>query len=86
VSPRRSLRKTGTWGKSHKEASAASRLLILVEQMQGRLDTLFEAIDLTRRTLEDKIDRLEVKVRSEIGVLTSAVRRNSEDIRHLQQQ
>ena len=77
MSPRRSLRKTGTWGKSHKEASAASRLLILVEQMQGRFDALFEAIDLTRRTLDEKIERVRAELRSEIAVLTSAVQRHT---------
>ena len=89
MSPRKPLSEPRARGESHKESStgalAFSRLLILVEQMQGRLDALFEAVDLTRRALENKIEQLRAELKSKIAVLTSAVRRNSEDIRHLQQ-
>ena len=84
MSPRKPLSEPRARGESHKESStgalAFSRLLILVEQMQGRLDALFEAVDLTRRALENKIEQLRAELKSEIAVLTSAVQRHAEQM------
>ena len=67
-------------------SSAVSRVLVFFEQMQGRFDAVLDAVALNRRVLEDKIEHLRTELKSDIAVLTSAVRRNSEDIRQLREE
>ena len=73
--------------KSRKEAvadsSAVSRVLVLFEQMQGRFAAVLDAVVINRRALEEKIERLDANITSEIATLTTAVRYNSEEIRSL---
>jgi hypothetical protein len=91
VSPRkkRVLKPTGQ-GMSQEgppiRLSAASRVLILFEQMQGRFDAVLDAVAVNRRVLEDRIEQLRSELKSEIAVLTSAVRHNSGEIRQVREQ
>ena len=66
-------------------SSAVSRVLVLFEQVQGRFDAVLDAVALNRRVLEDKIEHLRTELKSDIAVLTSAVRRNTEGIRQLRE-
>lgn len=91
MSPRKPrLTKPTGQGTSHEGSptrpSAASRVLILFEQMQGRFDAVLDAVALNRRILEDKIEQLRRELKADIAVLTSAVRLNSEEIRQVREQ
>jgi len=55
-------------------------VLVLFEQMQGRFDAVLDAVVLNRRALEDKIDRLEVNLTTDMAAVTHAVRRLNEQM------
>lgn len=85
MSPRKPrVKEPGDQKKSPKglvaDSSAVTRALVLFEQMQGRFDVVLDAVVLNRRALEEKIDRLEARVTSDIAVLTSAVQRHTEQM------
>jgi hypothetical protein len=60
--------------------SEGGRVLVLFEQMQGRFDAVLDSVALNRRVLEDKIEQTRAELKSDIAVLTSAVRRLGEQL------
>ena len=68
-------------GSAAPASTPTSRVTILLEDIQGKVQATMEAVTATRNELRREIQELRVELSRRIDVLELAVRKNSDDIR-----
>jgi len=64
-------------------STAASRVAVLLEDIQGQVHLTMEAVTGFRAEFRSEIDKLRTELSQRIDILELAVRQNSQDIREL---
>ncbi len=57
---------------------------VILKEMRSQNHATIEAVEASRKALEERIDRLDRRTEERITVVETAVRNNSADIRRLQ--